>query len=91
MSESKEWSLIKRTLGWAYIVLEELTMSQPSNSVDPITKNKMEQAKTKIAETLRNPAVEVAAQNVEYQSLVQKLQAADMPITDERIDRAKRL
>ena len=34
---------------------------------------------------------EKAAQSVELQSLAQKLQAMEMPITDEEIERAKNL
>jgi len=91
MNESRQWLLIKRSLEQAYIVLEELMMPLSWNNADSTTQDSVKQAKNKIAENLQDPAVEKAAQLVELQSLAQKLQALEMPITDEEIERARTL
>jgi hypothetical protein len=90
MNESEQWLLIKRILEQAYIVLEELTMPLSRNNADLTTQNNVKQAKHKIAKTLQDSAVEEAAQLIEYESLVQNLEALEMPITDEEIDISER-
>jgi hypothetical protein len=90
MNESEQWLLIKRILEQAYIVLEELTMPLSRNNTDLTTQNNVKQAKHKIAKTLQDSAVEEAAQLIEYESLVQNLEALEMPITDEEIDISER-
>ncbi|MGG6268509.1 hypothetical protein ACQ4M3_25295 [Leptolyngbya sp. AN03gr2] len=89
MNES-EWSEIKRILVQAYIVLEELMSPLAWNNADSTTQENVEEAKNRIAEALQDPEVEEAAQLIEYETLLQKLEALEMPITDEEIDISER-
>ncbi|MEP0915387.1 hypothetical protein NC981_01030 [Leptolyngbya sp. DQ-M1] len=89
MNES-EWSEIKRILVQAYIVLEELMSPLAWNNADSATQENVEEAKNRIAEALQDPEVEEAAQLIEYETLLQKLEALEMPITDEEIDISER-
>jgi|GEM_PF-2255563 len=92
MSGSEQWILIKRILGQAYVVLEELAMPLHWNNADPRTQSNVQQAKDKIAKSIQDQAdLEQAAEIIEYQSLLQKLEAMDTQIDQEVIDLAREL
>ncbi len=87
---NNQWLTIERLLRQAYVVLNELQEVMRLSNSNQTTQANVEQAKDKIQESLQDQvSLQQAAQNIEYQSLVQKLKAVENPITDEQIQRAK--
>lgn len=88
------WSIIEKILGWANVVLEEVQVAMvQSDELPDLVKNDVAEAKQAVQRLVEyeRQALEQASTNIQYQELVRKLQAQDMPITSEEWQRAKRL
>lgn len=92
MNDGGNWLLIKRTLGQASVVLEELLMALQWNSAPQITQDNVSQAKLGIISSLQDENIlQQASEIIDYQELVKKLEASDNSITQEVINRARQL
>ncbi|GAB4383591.1 MAG: hypothetical protein Kow00121_45690 [Elainellaceae cyanobacterium] len=87
------WTLIRKVLGWANVVLEEVHEAMTNSRSSDADKSDVESTQQAIERLMTNKqqALQAAAAEVEYQELVRKLQAQNMPITPEEWERAKRL
>ena len=92
MDSSEQWPRLKQMLRQAVVILDAIEKAMPGTShINLVTKNKIAQAKKNISESLDAKDFDQVSSKLEYESLIENLKAAEMPITLEEIQEAKKL
>jgi predicted nucleic acid-binding OB-fold protein len=82
-----EWGKIRQIVGQAKLILEEFAMLK--HGLDPATQSKVKQAQKYLADLQNSDELQRAAENIEYQKLLDKLQAEDKKISQQVHEGAK--
>ncbi|MBG1242570.1 hypothetical protein F8R90_18165 [Nostoc sp. NZL] len=92
MHNSEQWPRLKQILRQAVVILDAIEKAMPGTPhINVVTRNKIAQAKKNISENLDTGNFDQVSSLLEYEELVKKLKASEMPITLEQLEEADKL